>query len=202
MEMDELVQQANETQQRERERKALASDIGSRFPKQEKQQPPKIENHSHTQVTPQVNVNLPAIKTLTAEFAEIRGLEDSLDEIARLVESVVSAIERIEFNPTFNVPASKLRVEIPKVVVPPINVPPVVVNVDTRKLEKIVSELKQSKENVINMGIPNKDQTRLAEEKELYQGGFYDGYEETFTNGSKHRVTGYSRGKVKHEYVG
>lgn len=184
------------------EQQTLASTLGAQFPKPQPAPAPQVNvttpKHENT-----VNFNLQGVDHISAKTIEVIGLKETLDEIKDWVMEAQKVLKRYTgYQPIFEVPEAKVKVEwkempTPKITVPPIKIPDVKVTIDTSKLEKLIKDMQPSS---VQSSIPAQKAPQIAEERELYASGVYDGYEITYVGGAVERVTGYSRGRVKHEY--
>lgn len=209
MEIDEIVQQKNDNQFKEQERKALASDIGLHLDSSLKNL--GSQNQQQNQILH---------KGLISAFqiiSEIRNensqeIQDSLKKLEGILTSLIEKISNIKVEvPDVIVPEIKLphfpEIKIPEIKLPTINIPkadtPII---PTPKVTVNIPQIKVPQPKVIvrpNITVvaPKEEiRSNLIEEKELYKEGLLDGWEKKYDNGKIVKMTGASVGKRKYEY--
>jgi hypothetical protein len=104
-----------------------------------------------------------------------KSIDDMTKRLVNRLDEIVNAIENIEVkSPTVNVAAPIVRI-------PEIKIPKAEVSVKQEESKK-------------------SDKSKIIREVEIYKEGILDGYEETYDDGSKHKIEGISIGNIKHEY--
>lgn len=191
-EIEELISQKNENQQKELDRKALASDIGSHFQKTVLEL--KTANEVLAEGLKKVLTVVSQIKTQSNVSVQVET-----GKLEGILNEAVSKISQIKIDPP-QIPKIKfpdIKVDAP--IIPPIKVPTpeVTVNVPEQKQPKIIV-----RPNITVKNIPPKtgDNVRKVEEKDIYNEGFLDGYEIKYSNGTVEKMTGASTGRRKYEY--
>jgi len=174
-EIAEVIDEQAADQQKEQDRQGLASDIGSHFDGASMKMSGDMQKFM-SEFTKQIVAVLSKKLDVKIDKIEFPGINmPDVHVLPIETDRIIKAIQNTKVSPIIKVAAPDVNVNVPaaKVVVKP----------------------------QVTQSAPAEVPSRITEEKELYRDGFYDGFEEKFSDGTLHTVTGYSRGRIKHKWA-
>jgi hypothetical protein len=212
-ELEDIIAQNSEKQQKEQDRKALASDIGSQFGSHFQKSTAEIQKtnaiSSDQLARLEKEMDWKFTKLLAAFSVKMDEIITKIRDIKIEVPDVVMPEIKIPHidSPEVRIPPIKVpEIKIPDVIVPEIKVPEIKIpKIDTPIVPKpeVTVNVPQPRVTVrpnIVVRSPQDSQPRVVEEKEIYREGFLDGWERKYDNGQIIKMTGASIGKRKYEY--